>query len=199
MVGEAPPKEPEPVQDIQLLPVHALTTGMVRGDEPSYRAFYDQYFPRLFGYLLVLTNGNTEHAEEFLQQTLIKVAAKVKVFEEEQQFWGWLAKIAKNVAFDNHRQRKRYLSFLERFSTWRSESAVASKHEGEFDFAMAEAIATLDSESMDLLKLRYEEGLPVKEIAALLSSTEKAVESRLARLRAELKRRTLETLKHGKT
>src|SRR5690349_4682939 len=66
-----------------------LTSQMARGDENAYRRFYEMYFNRLLGYLLVLTRDE-EVAREALQMTLLRVARYAKKFDSEQVFWSWL-------------------------------------------------------------------------------------------------------------
>ncbi|HYE33362.1 MAG TPA: sigma-70 family RNA polymerase sigma factor [Methylomirabilota bacterium] len=184
------------VQDSSHEWIKELTRGMARGDEQCFREFYDRYSHRLLGYTLALTNGNAADAEECVQQTLIKIAAKVRPFEAEGLFWGWCAKVARNVVLDQRRQRGRYLGFLERFWRSKNEHTVPLLDENKAHMAIAETVQDLDSSEQRLLQMKYVEGLSVKEIAEAFGSTAKAVESRLSRARAELKRRALERLKH---
>ena len=72
--------------------------------------------------------------------------------------------------------------------------------DGELGDALAQSVTCLASAEKDLITWKYEEQRSVRCIAARLQTTEKAVESRLARIRLKLKRAVLAVLKdaqHG--
>jgi len=59
-----------------------------------------------------------------------------------------------------------------------------------------EPLATLPLEDRQVVEAKYLEGAPVREIAERLQTSEKAIESRLVRIRRKLKAELLEGLKH---
>src|SRR5882757_6783553 len=89
---------------------------MVKGDEITYRIFYDEYYERLRRYLLVVTRGNEDATCDALQSTLVRVVKHIRKFATENELWSWLTVLAKTALFDQTRKRKRYWSFLERFT-----------------------------------------------------------------------------------
>ena len=105
---------------------------MVRGDETAYRLFYEAYFDRLLRYLLVVTGGNEEAAREALQLALVRVVRHVKVFDAEEKFWSWLTVLARSALADESRKRRRYFSFLERF-TRHQETKMGMADNGDAD------------------------------------------------------------------
>src|SRR5688572_2659630 len=102
-----------------------LTAAMRRGDEDAYREFFRLYFHRLLAYLIVLTHGDEPLAQDLLQQTMIKVAKHIRIFEEDQILWRWLTLIARTTAFDHSRKTTRYFGFLQRFWALRTSAAQA--------------------------------------------------------------------------
>ena len=178
-------------------PVAQLTAAMRSGDEEAYREFFRLYFHRLLAYLLVVTRGQEELARDLLQQTMIKVAKHIRVFDDEAVLWRWLTLLARTAAVDHGRKSQRYFGFLERLWSFRSVPASSST-EQEFLFtdALASGLDQLDPEDRTLLERKYLDGLAVKELATELRLTEKAVESRLTRARARLKQQLLERLRH---
>jgi RNA polymerase sigma-70 factor, ECF subfamily len=160
-----------------------LTRRMVKGEEEAFRKFYDLYSARLCGYLFVICHGNEEQARELLQETMIKVARYVRVFEEEEIFWKWLTVVARSCWVDENRKRNRYLAALERFWNWRSVDVASESDE----MLMVTSLELLGEEDRALLTQKYVEGLSVREIAELCGSSEKAVESRLTRARGRMK------------
>ena len=175
--------------------VAQLTTAMRRGDEDAYREFFRLYFHRLLAYLIVVTRGDEELARDLLQQTMIKVAKHIRVFDDEAVLWRWLALLARTAAVDHGRKSQRYFGFLKRFWNFHTPPAVDEK-ERQFENALSEQIQLLEPEERRVLEKKYFDRSSVKEIAAELNLSEKAVESRLSRARAKLKQQLLERLRH---
>ena len=180
------------------LEVTALTRRMVEGDEAAYRAFHGAYFDRLSRYLLVVTAGDEEAVREALQGMLGRVVRHVRVFREEAAFWSWLTVLARSALFDQSRRRRRYLAFLDRFT--RHMDTEAPGPAGQADQQLADALernlAALPPEDRQLLQWKYFERQTVAEIAGQRQTTEKAIESRLGRIRRGLKQAMLAELKH---
>lgn len=175
---------------------------MVVGDETAYRIFHEAYFQRLLRYLLVLTRGDEDAARETLQVTLERVVRYIKVFEQETQFWNWLTVLARSAFADRHRKRSRYFAFLDRFRT-HTEISESSNENGAADAQLlAELetlVATLPPEERQLVERKYFGGESVRDLATQFQTSEKAVESRLSRVRRKLKESLLAKLKHEAT
>jgi RNA polymerase sigma-70 factor (ECF subfamily) len=179
--------------------VAALTRRMARGDEMAYREFFDAYFSRLWRYLLVVTAGNEDATREALQGTFMRVVKHIKVFSEEATFWSWLTVLARSSLFDDARKRRRYFAFLDRFTDHAAiERASVNDARGEERLRelLEQNLKILQPEERDLLESKYFEGRSVRDIAGQLQTTEKAIESRLVRLREKLKQAIMAQLKH---
>ena len=165
--------------------VEELTRRMVTADEGAYRQFFELYARRLFIYLLALTNGNEAAAKELLQQSMIRVAKYIRGFESEEILWSWLKGIARSCWIDEHRKHARYGSILELF---RREKAGQLARASDVPESLAdEMFATLHPDERQMLEEKYLEGWSVREMAEARDLTEKAVESRLGRIRHRLK------------
>jgi RNA polymerase sigma-70 factor, ECF subfamily len=177
-------------------PTARLTSAMRRGDEDAYREFFQLYFHRLLAYLIVVTRGDEELARDLLQQTMIKVAKHIRVFDDEVVLWRWLALLARTAAVDHGRKSQRYFGFLKRFWNFRPPPPATNESDGAFEDALSAQMQLLEPEDRRILEQKYFDRSSVKEIAAELNLTEKAVESRLTRARAKLKQQLLERLRH---
>ena len=179
------PISPHPAPDIA-----ALTRALARGDEAAYRAFYDGYYDRLLRYLLVVTGGNEHAAREALQAALVRVVRHVRPFDAEDKFWSWLTVLARSALVDESRKQRRWFAFLERFSR-HTETLGAALNNGEADKTLLELLArnvsALPPDEQDLIARKYVERRSVRDIAGALQTTEKAVESRLSRVRQKLR------------
>ncbi len=182
---------PEPLQ------VDALTRGMAEGDETAWRHFYDQYFDRLWRYLLVATEGSEDLARESLQAALVRVARHIKVFRDGHVFWSWLTVLARTALADERKKRRRYFFFLERFKQQaevEGEDADDVRADERLHSLLECHIASLPPREQKLIEQKYIGRLSVREIASDLQMTEKAVESQLSRIRRKLKDATLKEL-----
>jgi RNA polymerase sigma-70 factor (ECF subfamily) len=168
----------------------ALTREMARGSDDAFREFYERYFNRLLGYLLVLTHGHEDAAREALQSAMLRVVKHIRRFDSEQAFWSWLTVLARTALVDQERKRSRYTGMLDRFG--REDASRAETHLME---CLKQSVAALSPEELALIERKYFEGESVAQIAASLNLSEKAVESRLGRIRQKLKMQTLELLK----
>jgi RNA polymerase sigma-70 factor (ECF subfamily) len=191
----ATPAAEEPPEPLD---VAVLTCRMAAGDELAYRTFYDAYFNRLSRYLLVVTAGDEDAAREALQSALVRVVRYVKVFPNDAVFWSWLTVLARSTLSDQTRKRRRYLAFLDRLA-WhaRAEQTVPSDPQADVRLhgLLEESLAALPYDEQRLAEAKYFERRSVREIAEGLSLSEKAVESRLGRIRRKLKAAILDGLK----
>jgi len=173
-----------------------VTRGLAAGDEEAFREFHTQYFDRLYQFLLVVARGQEHEAKEALQQTLLRVVRYARVFESEDAFWGWLKIVARSVARDAGRKQQRYWALLESFALRRRLEAD-DRTPAEADrlrSVLEETLDELDPQDRRLIAGKYLEGASVKELAVASELTEKAVESRLLRLRRRLRERLVRKL-----
>ena len=160
---------------------------MAKGVESAWRDFHQLYFDRLHRYLLVLQRGDEESAAELVQQTLLRAVRHVRRFDDEPVFWSWLTCLARCAAADEGRKRKRRFLFFERFSHWQEArreggEALAGRIE-----TMERCLRDLPADDRALLEGKYFEQQSYRALALQFGLSAKAVESRLARLRAKLR------------
>ena len=188
--------EPGPPSDVL-----KLTARMSRGDEAAYHEFYDLYFHRLLRYLLVVTRGQEEIAHEALQLAFVRIARHVRMFDSEAAFWNWLAVVARNCAADESRKRNRQQSLLARFFRQRT-AEMDSKAEEESEQLLKfleREIAGLPEDERALIEGKYLAEKTVRSLADERQMTEKATESRLLRIRRNLRAAILGRLKNETT
>lgn len=178
--------------------VRSITAGLARGDESSWRQFHGAYFDRLFRYLLVVLRGDEQAARDALQQTLIRVHRHVRRFDSETVFWSWLCVLARSAARDGVRHRNRYAALLascarEWFGSVEPESGDAER---ALTGCLQEVLRGLPPDERALLTAKYDGQQTVGDLALESGTTPKAVESRLARIRARLRTEMWKRLHH---
>jgi len=176
--------------------VRVLTRRLAAGDEEAFREFHDHYFDRLYHYLLVVAHGQEQEAREALQETLLRVVRYARVFDDETAFWCWLKVVARCAARDGGRKRRRYFALLERFALrWSQNTHVSGNDNDSLRSLLAESLEELPADDRRLIEGKYLEGEAVKDLSALTGLTDRAVESRLRRLRLHLRERLLKKLR----
>jgi RNA polymerase sigma-70 factor (ECF subfamily) len=176
-----------------------FTRRLAAGDEDAWREFHGKYFDRLHRYALVLCHGEESAAREAVQLAFIRAVRYMKRFDQETALWGWLKCLARSVVVDEQRKGGRYRAFLTRwFGAGEPEPA---RNEVEADRELEELLGReleqLDAEDRALVGRKYGAGVSVRQLAEERGETEKAVESRLGRLRKKLKAAVLARLKHA--
>jgi RNA polymerase sigma-70 factor, ECF subfamily len=152
---------------------------------------------RLFRYLRRFL-GDETMAEDVFQQTWVRVAERVRRYDASRPFGPWLLTLGRNLALD-HLRRYRPESLDERAEPSApaegpraNEDPLARLAARERRERLGAALDELSPQDREVLSLRFEEGLSLKEIASLVSAPLPTVKARLYRALARLRARLLE-------
>jgi RNA polymerase sigma-70 factor (ECF subfamily) len=186
-VAEVRIAEPAPT------PTARLTGRLAAREEEAFREFHDLYFDRLYQFLLVVVRGQEQDAREALQDALLRVARYARPFETEAAFWDWLKVVARSAARDQGRKHRRYLALLQRFALLSPVPRPVQPFDEEDRLRgwVEESLEQLDPQDRLLIEGKYVAEATVKDLSAQTGLTVKAVESRLLRLRNQLRERLL--------
>lgn len=173
----------------------ALTRGLRQRDPELLDRLIEQYQYRLFRYLLYITDSQ-ERAEDFFQETWIRVLERGHQYDGRSKFEAWLFAIARHMVIDWQRQKKmQSLDALtdpeegapKEFTDEKDTSPlqlVLSREEGA---AVQASLGKLAAIYREVLLLRFQEDLGLAEIADVLGTPMSTVKSRLYRGLQELK------------
>lgn len=175
-------------------PLYALTAGLTRGDDAAWAQFHREYGPGIFRQLLAATRGDHDLASEALQQAYLRIARYARPCDSAPMFASWLRLVARTALSDCRRRHRSFWSLLHRRQADPSQETDSSFNENRLSAALETALALLAPETRDLLEAKYLTGTDVRTIAVRLAISEKAVESRLTRARAELRQHFLVSL-----
>jgi len=138
--------------------------------------------------------GGSDEALDLLQETFVAAHQAMPRYDGNRSMRAWLSAIALNKCRDWGRKRtvRRFLSFAVPIGA--EAQAVADDQVGADDITgdrqeldrVTKVIARLPASLKESLVLRTIEGLSQAETAAILSISEKAVETRVYRARAKL-------------
>jgi RNA polymerase sigma-70 factor, ECF subfamily len=167
----------------------SLAEGLKRRDPAVLDQLIELYQFRLFRYLLHLTSRR-ERAEDFFQETWIRVLERGHQYDGKSKFESWLFTIARNLVIDWQRQKKmQSLDTLTdpgqeqplQVADTRSPSplnAVMSEEQDSFVRASLEQISLIYRE---VVVLRFHEEMQIEEIAQLMQLPVSTVKTRLYR------------------
>lgn len=174
-----------------------LTSGLARGDDVAWMRFHRDYGPGIFRQLLAETPGDHDLASEALQQTYLRIARHARPCDSAPMFAGWLRIVARSALNDCRRRRRTFWELLRSKDAAPEETSDSSDsaNDDALSSALDTALAQLADSDRSPLEQKYFSGTDVRTLAAQLDLTPKAVESRLTRARAELRRLLLTALK----
>jgi RNA polymerase sigma-70 factor, ECF subfamily len=167
----------------------ALAAGLRRRDPRVIDRLVEQYQYRLFRYLVYLT-ASRERAEDFFQGTWIRVLERGYQYDGQSRFETWLFSIARYLVIDWQRRNKAQSldSLLEPEigapvelvdgATPSPLSIVLTREEASVVQTSLERVPAIHRE---VLLLRFQEDMPLADIAHVLGVPLATVKSRLYR------------------
>jgi len=168
----------------------SLVRALKRRDPDLMDRLIEQYQFRLFRYLLHLT-GSQERAEDFFQETWLRVLERGHQYDGKWRFEAWLFAIARNLVLDWHRRKKP--QSLESLAG-PDEDAAAFDLQDEKSASPLEQVMRTEVRTgvqlslqrvpaiyREVLVLRFQEEMQLDEIAGVTGAPISTVKSRLYR------------------
>lgn len=166
-----------------------IARGLRRRDPDLLDHLIEKYQHRLLRYLLYLT-GRREMAEDFFQETWIRVLERGSQYDGRHEFNTWLFTIARNLVIDDLR-RKRPASLdsladedaaapLDLPATGQP-SAFDATVQREQNEQISAGMQHISAEYRESLLLRFQEGMSLEEIATVTGAPLGTVKSRIYR------------------
>lgn len=128
---------------------------------------------------------NDADCADAIQEAIVKAFSGLHTLRKDSYGKTWLVRIVINECYAIMRREKRLIS-LEDASAEGISLQQGVIEEGDYS-DLYEAMSRLPKETRLTVTLYYMEGYRIKEIAALMKTTESAVKNRLMRARARLK------------
>lgn len=178
-----------------------LVTDAQAGDFSAFMQLVDKHKSKIYALARELA-GNSQDAEDIVQDTLLKAIDKIDQFRGDASFGTWLYSIALNQARSLYARDKR--AELAPIEDYLPGSGASHDHEdasrlfdwqdphkqletSELGELIDAALNELPYKYKEAFLLRYIEELPVKEIARLTKQSEAATKSRILRARLAMR------------
>jgi RNA polymerase sigma-70 factor, ECF subfamily len=168
-----------------------LIAACQRGEREGFRALFELHKDRVYSIALHYANDKSS-AMDIAQDTFVKLFSSIQGFRGEASFESWLYRIVVNSCFDQKRERRRLLPFIDQLLVGlrsSGETALQKLLRQEFSEQIRSAVGKLPPEQRIVVVLRYTEGLSYEEIAEVLGCARGTVASRLNRAHKILERR----------
>ncbi len=167
----------------------SIARGLRRRDPDLLDRLIEQYQYRLFRYLVYVT-GDKARAEDFFQETWIRVLERGHQYDGKSKFETWLFAIARHLVIDWQRTKK--AQSLDALTDPEQERPLQIANENE-PSPLRQVLAQETEENVqsslekipaiyrEVLVLRFQEELQIEEMAGVLSIPVSTVKSRLYR------------------
>jgi RNA polymerase sigma-70 factor (ECF subfamily) len=167
-------------------PESDLIKGCLLNDRKSQKQLYDTYSGKMYA-LSLRYMGNSEDAQDVLQEGFIKIYNNLDRFRSEGSFEGWIRRIFVNTAIEHLRRKKLefQLPASAEFIEFQAVGAAERLNEKE----LLGIVQKLSPGYRTVLNLFIVEGYSHKEISELLNISEGTSKSQLARARIILQER----------
>jgi len=162
-------------------------------DPRTFRAFYDEALPRVYGYFLYRVGGSVSAAEDLTQETFLAAVAELKKGRRVEAPIPWVYGIARHKLIHHYRAQRTAESPQANIERVLDEVAIDDSGAESRERAVA-ALAVLPASQRAALVLRHLEGFSVPEVAEALGKSVEAVESLLTRGRITFRRAYTEAL-----
>jgi RNA polymerase sigma-70 factor (ECF subfamily) len=174
----------------------ALARRILGGDEAAFRGLFDRFFPRLYRFALARMPNDPDAARDIVQQTFCKAIEHLDTYRGEAALYTWFCQICRHALVDHHRRGDsgtgkvvlledlpNARAVLESLAAPAADEPEAGVQREQVHRIVAAVLDALPGRYGEALEWKYVDGLSVREIAARLSTSEKAAESMLTRAR----------------
>lgn len=145
-----------------------IIIGCKNGRNESFSQVVDMYASRCYGYFYRLT-GNKDVSDELLSELFVKLVEKIGSYKGGS-FESWLFKIGANLFHDYLRGKQRRKKLIEVRQEQVEAKIVEPKRSDDEQIDILQTqLKKLDSDTRELIMLRFYSQLSFKEIARMRS------------------------------
>jgi RNA polymerase sigma-70 factor (ECF subfamily) len=170
----------------------SLIDRIIQGDDQAVAVLYNSYSPGILRYLKRKL-PREEDAQEILNDVFLDAVDALPNLREQMQLQSWLYQIAHHKIANFYRKQKIKTFLFSQFSYLKL--LAAEINEPEFQIEKQELLRRLQltfqqlsGKYQQIIRMHYEDAIPVKAIALELNLSPKATESLLYRARQQFKK-----------
>lgn len=156
----------------------------------EYGPLYERYMEKVYRYFWHRTGRRRELAEDCMQETFLRAFKHLSSFTDKGvSYLSYLLMIAHNLLVNHYRWSEQHKAVsLDDVDEAAFAFSSAADLEDHLDSDVIwSAVAELTAPERDILSLRYQEDLPIRDIARIKNKSENAVKLILSRAKKKLK------------
>lgn len=151
-----------------------------------FETLYNRYVRKVYRRCLSITR-DTAQAEDFTHDIFLRVIGNLSSFKQNSAFSTWLYSVSFNYCMDQLRTAQRTTTVaLDDQQDW-SDTSDHENREGQLQ-QLAQVMVAIPADETEMLRMKYEEGLDIREIARHFNLKDSAVKMRLKRTRDKIRR-----------
>ena len=152
-----------------------------------FETLYSRYVNKVYKRCLSLTK-DSDQAHDFTQDIFLRAFSRLDRFEQRSAFSTWLYSISYNYCMDQLQiaKRKQTVSLADNNDYGISESDDSVRYESRMQH-LAKILDSMPPEEVQLLRLKYEDGVDIDTIARQYNISHSAVKMRLKRSRDKIR------------
>jgi RNA polymerase sigma-70 factor (ECF subfamily) len=169
-------------KDISLYTDEQLLQEVGRGHAAAFDLLYERYAALFYRYMFRLLGNDKAKAEDFLQDVFVKILKAASTFDPSKSASTWMYTIATNMCRNEWRNTGNRQRLMSTFEPWEHhpDGNIHDKMDHAYrNKALAKVIEGLEHEDQEILQLRFQQELSIREIAAITGLPEGTVKSRL--------------------
>lgn len=161
------------------IPDNKIIESVKKGDKEMFGILVEKYSDRIFSYFMKFL-GERDEALNLTSEVFLKAFKGIKKFNENNPFFPWLIKIARNEGINFLHKNRRYEDY--------EIDEIEDGKDFEKEIILEDALRKLNYIDREILLLFYQENLTYEEISEILKISIDNVKVRLHRAKEKLRR-----------
>ncbi len=160
-------------------------------DPEIFKKIYCEYKKAVYNFIIIKTNGNTEITDDIFSETFHDAFVHAPKLKNGGNIQSWLIKIANRRFYDYLRKLYRHKNYIrqeagkDHYTRCSIDEEIDKKEKA---YILKKALERINPKYSEILKMKYYENMPRKEIAEKLDTSLSSVENNLFRAREALKK-----------
>ncbi|GAB2519071.1 RNA polymerase sigma factor [Spirosoma aerophilum] len=152
-----------------------------------FESLYNRYVGKVYKQCFSMTK-DSEQAQDFTHDIFIRVFAHLDRFQQRSSFSTWLYSVSYNYCLDQLKRAKRLTmsELTDDIDYYCTSTEDAEKVDYELQ-QLAKVMKKISPQDATVLRMKYQDGLPLSQIGQQLNLKESAVKMRLKRSRNKVR------------
>ena len=159
---------------------------LAKKDSKYFGELFEKYFEQIFRFVFKRVGGKEDLAGDLTQQTFMKAMASIGKYEDRGfPFSSWLYRIAQNEVSMFFRKQKKEMSVAideNQLGEMAKEIEIGRYMTSEDQEQLVEVLNQLKPEQLDLIELRFFQGMSFRQVSEIYSITEANAKMRTYRI-----------------